>query len=157
MKRIKEHSVRLQLRKTIYFKTELHTEVLNEKLNNVLSGRLWVLRESQDGFGRTLFWESGICKGSDWEDWRVRASLSRRPIWLLCCSYVFWWETEALWGPSFYELWRNTGRGKKSSWLCADRIKKENGFSLQGEKKWFFFENQCTKGLIERLHFLGTM
>ena len=43
---------------------------------------------------------------------------------------------------------------KKTVFLYKE---KKNDFSLQGEKKWFFFENQCTKGLIERLHFLGTM
>ena len=37
-----------------------------------------------------------------------------------------------------------------------DEKKKKNGFSLKGEEG-FFFENQCTKRLIERPHFLGTM
>ena len=34
---------------------------------------------------------------------------------------------------------------------------KENSISLQGEEEGFFFENQCTKGLVEIPHFLDTM
>ena len=35
--------------------------------------------------------------------------------------------------------------------------RKEISFSPQGEEEGFFFENQCTKGLIERSYFFGTM
>jgi len=35
--------------------------------------------------------------------------------------------------------------------------RKENSFSPQGEEEGFFFENLCTKRLIERPHILGTM
>ena len=35
--------------------------------------------------------------------------------------------------------------------------KENNFFPLQGEEEGFFFENQCTKGLIEIPHFLDTM
>ena len=37
-------------------------------------------------------------------------------------------------------------------WWKKKKKKKKNGFSLKGEEG-FFFENQCTKRLIERLHF----